>query len=312
MIKTLLITGGTGFVGKGLVKLLLKKGYQINLLVREEPDAKQDPNLRTFKWDVYKGEIDQNCIENVDAIIHLAGEEIAAKRWTDERKKQIVGSRTQSIRMIYDLLRKTKNQVNHIISASAVGYYGDRASEFLTEESLPSKDFLAETCIAWEEAVDEGHKLGLRVVKLRSGIILAKNGGVLPQMNKPMQFGFGVIPGSGDQWLSWIHYLDALNVYAYALENESLKGAYNMVAPGAVTLEEMMRSMASAMDKTPIFVHTPEFALKIAIGEMSIMALASTKVSSAKLVNSGYNFKYPVIMEAMEEIYRNEESIELT
>ncbi len=308
MTKTILITGGTGFVGKGLVKLLLKKGYLINLLVRDMHEGMEAPNLRMFKWDVYKGEIDHSCIENADAIIHLAGEDIAAKRWTDERKKQIVDSRTQSIRMIYDLLRKNKNQVNHIISASAVGYYGDRANELLTEESLPSKDFLAETCIAWEEAVDEGHKLGLRIAKLRSGIILAKNGGVLPQMNKPMQFGFGVIPGSGEQWVPWIHYLDALNVYAYALENESLKGVYNMVAPGAVTLEEMMRNMATAMNKTPVFVHTPEFALKVAIGEMSLMALESTRVSSEKLVNSGYKFKYPSINEAMEEIYKDTES----
>ena len=303
MIKTILITGGTGFVGKGLVKLLLKKGYHISLLVRHEPEGMEDPNLRIFKWDVYKGEIDQDCIENADAIIHMAGEEIAAKRWTDERKKQIVESRTQSIRMIYDLLRKTKNQVNHIISASAVGYYGDRANELLTEESLPSKDFLAETCIAWEEAVDKGHKLGLRIVKLRSGIILAKDGGVLSQIDKPIRFGMGVIPGSGNQWISWIHYVDALNVYAFALENESLKGVFNLVAPRPVTVEDMTRSIARAMNKSPLFIHTPAFAMKIAIGEMSIMALESTKVSSEKLTNSGYNFKYPLMEEALAEIY---------
>ena len=304
MIKTILVTGGTGFVGKGLVKLLLKKGYHINLLVRHEPEGMKNPNLRTFIWDVYKGEIDQGCIENVDAIIHLAGEEIAAKRWTDERKIQIVESRTKSIRMIYDLLRKTKNQVNHIISASAVGYYGDRGNELLTEESLPSKDFLAETCIAWEEAVDEGHKLGLRVVKLRSGIILDKNGGVLPQMDKPIRFNLGIIPGSGDQWVSWIHYQDTLNAYLFALENKSLKGVYNMVAPGAVTLEEMMRRIANALDKSPLFVHTPKFVLKVAIGEMSLMALESTKVSANKLSESGFTFKYALLDEAMADIYK--------
>lgn len=306
MIKTILVTGGTGFLGKGLVKLLLNKGYHINLLIRNEPEGIENPNLRTFKWDVYKGEIDQDCIENVDAIIHLAGEEIAAKRWTDERKRQIVESRTQSIRMIYDLLRKTKNQVNHIISASAVGYYGDRGNEFLTEESFPAKDFLAETCIAWEAAVDEGHKLGLRIVKLRSGIILDKDGGVLPQMDKPIRFGLGIIPGSGQQWVSWIHYMDALNAYLYVLENENLKGVYNMVAPGTVTLEEMTRRLANALDKSPLFVHTPKFALKIAMGEMSLMVLESTKVSSEKLSESGFTFKYPVLAEALADIYKKE------
>ena len=303
MIKTILISGGTGFLGKGLVNLLLNKEYNINLLVRHEPDGIKNPNLRTFKWDVYNGEIDQDCIHNVDTIIHLAGEEIAAKRWTEERKHQIVVSRTKSIRMIYDLMRKTKNQVNHVISASAVGYYGDRGNEFLTEESLPSKDFLAETCIAWEEAVDEGHKLGLRIVKLRSGIILAKNGGVLSQMDKPIRFGMGVIPGSGNQWVSWIHYVDALNVYDFILENENLKGVFNLVAPRPVTLEVMTRSIASAMNKSPLFIHTPAFAMKIAIGEMSIMALESTKVSPEKLTNSGYTFKYPSMEEALAEIY---------
>lgn len=304
MIKTILITGGTGFVGKELVKLLLQKGYKVNLLIRHELKGIENRNLKTFKWDIYKGEIDKDCIQGADAIIHLAGEEIAAKRWTEERKQQIIESRTKSIRMIYDLLRKNKNQVNHIVSASAVGYYGDRGIEILVEESLPSKDFLAETCIAWEEAIDEGEKLGLRIVKLRSGIILGSGGGVLPQMSKPMNFGFGVIPGSGRQWVSWIHFQDALGIYTYALENENLKGVYNMVSPEAVTMEKMLRSMAAAMKRSPLFVHAPEFALKIAMGEMSLMVLESTKVSSEKLKKSGYDFEYPTIKEAMDEIYK--------
>lgn len=301
-IKTILITGGTGFVGKELVKLLLQKGYKINLLVRNEVKGNELPNLTPFKWDVYKNEIDKDCIKNADAIIHLAGEEIAAKRWTDERKQQIIDSRTKSIQMIYDLLRKNKNQVEHVISASAVGYYGDRGNELLSEESLPSKDFLAETSIAWEEAVDEGEKLGLRIVKLRSGIILDDSGGAFPQMSKPLRFGFGVIPGSGNQWVPWVHFQDALNIYVYALENEKLKGVYNMVAPEPVTLETMMRSIAAAMKRTPLFVHVPEFALKLAIGEMSLMVLESTKALSVKLVKSGYKFKYPTIESTMSEI----------
>ncbi len=303
MIKTILITGGTGFVGKGLVKLLLQKGYHINLLVRGEAVKMEDANLKTFRWDVYKGEIDKDCIQNADAIIHLAGEEIAAKRWTDERKKQIIESRTKSIRLIYDLLRKNKNQVKHIISASAVGYYGDRANELLTEESLPSKDFLAETCIQWEEAVDEGRKLGLRIVKLRSGIVLDEHGGVLSQMNKPLQFGLALVPGSGTQWVSWIHFQDAINIYLYALENENIEGVYNMVSPEPVTLDELTRCIAKAKKISPLLINVPEFALKIAIGEMSLMVLESTKVSSGKLWESGYKFKYPKIKEAMDEIY---------
>lgn len=303
MIKTILITGGTGFVGKELVKLLLKKGYYINLLVRGEVNNIDNPNLRTFKWDVCKGEIDKDCIKNADAIIHLAGEGIGAKRWTDERKRQIIESRTKSIRLIYDLLRRNKNQVKHIISASAVGYYGNRGNELLAEDSLPSKDFLAETCIEWEEAVDEGRKFGLRIVRLRSGIILGEHGGVLSQMNKSLKYGLGVIPGSGNQWVSWIHLQDAINIYTYFLESESREGVYNMVAPETVTLDELTRSIAKSKNQSPLFLHVPEFALKIAIGEMSLMVLESTKASSEKLRTTGYKFSYPTLKGALDDIY---------
>jgi uncharacterized protein (TIGR01777 family) len=302
MTKTILITGGTGLVGKQLVNLLAKSGYKIHLLTRGNRKT-LNPEVRTFKWNIYEREIDKECIEGVDAIIHLAGEEIAAKRWTDERKQQIIDSRTESIKMIYGLLRNNKNQVNHVISASAVGYYGDRGNEILTEDSLPSKDFLAETCIAWEEAVDLGEKLGLRIVKLRSGIILDPTGGVLPQLEKPIKFGLGAIPGSGSQWVSWIHLQDAIGIYRLALENEAIKGVYNMVAPEPITLEKMTKTIARAMKRSPLFFRVPEFALKVVIGEMSLMVLESTKASSDKIKKAGYIFEYPVIGEAISEIY---------
>lgn len=305
MIKTILITGGTGFVGKGLVKLLLEKGYSINLLVRGDTPDFVTTSIKTFKWDVYDNSIDKACIRDVGAIIHLAGEDIAAKRWTEERKTQIIESRTKSIRLIYDLLRKNKNQVKHIISASAVGYYGDRSDELLDESSLPSKDFLAETCIEWEEAVNEGKKFGLRIVNLRSGIILGKQGGILPQMNKFLRFGLCFIPGSGSQWVSWIHYDDAINIYAYALEKQGMEGVYNMVSPEPMVLTRITRSNSLANGNSPLFIHVPEFVMKIAIGEMSLIALESSKVSSRKLENSGYQFKYRKIDEAMKNIYAN-------
>lgn len=304
MIKTILITGGTGLVGKQLVKLLVKKGYKINLLVRKSGEKIEIAGVKTFIWDIYKREIDKECIQDADAIIHLAGEEIAGKRWTDERKRQIIESRTESIRMIYDLMLKNKNQVNHIISASAIGYYGNRGNELLTESSLPFKNFLAETCVAWEEAVDEGEKLGLRIVKLRTGIILDSKGGALPQMAKPVKFGFGVILGSGSQWVSWIHVMDVLQIYTYALENENIKGVYNMVAPEPVTFDTMTHSIAKGMKKSSLFFHVPSLFLKVALGEMSMMVLESTKVSSEKLEKAGYIFQYPNIQNALNEIYK--------
>lgn len=305
MIKTILITGGTGLVGKKLVKLLVQKGYKINLLVRKIGKRNEIAGVRTFIWDIYKREIDKECIQDADAIIHLAGEEIAGKRWTEERKRQIIESRTESIRMIYDLMLKNKNQINHIISASAIGYYGNRGDELLTESSLPYKNFLSETCIAWEEAVDEGEKLGLRIVKLRTGIILDSKGGALPQMAKPVKFGLGVILGSGSQWVSWIHVKDVLQIYTYALENENIKGVYNMVAPEPVNFDTMTHAIAKGMKKSSLFFHVPELVLKVAIGEMSMMVLESTKVSSDKLEKAGYIFEYPNIQEALNEIYNN-------
>ncbi len=151
--------------------------------------------------------------------------------------------------------------------------------------------------------MDEGEKLGLRIVKLRSGVILGQSGGILPQMDKPIRFGLGVIPGSGKQWVSWIHFRDALNIYTYALENEGIKGVYNMTAPEPVLLEEMTRCMAASTKRSPLFIHAPEFALKIAIGEMSLMVLESIRVSSERLERSGFTFLFPNIKAALDQIY---------
>ncbi len=305
MIKTILITGGTGLVGKQLVSLLLSKGYKIHLLARGRSKS-ANPRLRIFKWEVYKRQIDPECIIGVDAVIHLAGEEIASKRWTDDRKAQIIESRTESIRLIYKLLSENRNQVAHVVSASAVGYYGSRGDDILTEESLPSKDFLAETCIEWEDAVDEGYKLGLRIIKLRSGIILAAEGGFLKQMEKPLRLGLGIILSRGSQWISWIHIQDALDMYIFALENEQINGVYNMNAPTPVTNDQITHAIASAIKKYPIYFHLPGNLLKLALGEMSILALGSTKASSAKIIRAGFNFRYPDIEAALKEIYSNQ------
>ncbi len=305
MIKTILITGGTGLVGNHLVKELLLKGYRINLLTRK-PSVSSNPDVSMFKWDVYKREIDKNCIAGVDAIIHLAGESIAGGRWTEDRKRQIRESRTESIRMIYNLFNQTKNQVSHVISASAIGYYGDRGDEILKEESLPAKDFLADTCIEWEQAVDEGSKRGLRIVKLRSGVILDKEEGALKQMAMSMKMGIGTILGSGKQWISWIHIRDVVNMYIFALENESLSGPYNMAAPSPVNNRSMIQAIAAARNKSVNFIHVPDFALKLIMGEMSRLVLSSTRVSPEKIIKAGFQFAYPTIEGALKQIYSTE------
>ncbi len=303
MSKTILITGGKGLVGKPLTQLLLQKGYTIHILSRND-EQQGIPNIKTFKWDVYKREIDGKCLDRVEAIIHLAGEGIAGKRWTDTRKKQIIESRTESIRLLYALLQKNPSHtVKSVISASAIGYYSDRGDDLMTEENKPAADFLAHSCVEWEKAVDEGLDLGLRIVKFRTGIVLDKNGGALSQMAKPVKMGFGAALGSGKQWMPWIHIQDVIRMYAYALENENLTGVFNMVAPNPVTNKEMSKAIAEALDKPFWLPNVPAFALKAAMGEMSTLVSGSTKVSANKIQAAGFKFDYPHLKEALKEIY---------
>jgi uncharacterized protein (TIGR01777 family) len=214
--KSILLTGGTGLIGKTLTAQLLAKGYQVSHLSRTPGN---DPQVKTFLWDVHKGEIDAHCIDGVDIVIHLAGAGIADSRWTDERKKEIIESRTKSIGLVYQLLGTKKHKVNTIISASAIGYYSDRGNELLTETSPPNNDFMARCCIEWEAIVDEAAKLNLRVVKFRTGVVL-NNGGALKQMALPVKLYVGSPMGSGKQWVPWIHWQDVVDMYLFAIENE--------------------------------------------------------------------------------------------
>ena len=303
MSKTILITGGSGLVGKHLTKMLLQKGYKIHILSRND-EQQSSPNIKTFKWDVYKREIDNECINDVEIIIHLAGEGIADKRWTEKRKKQIIESRTESIRLLYTLLKNNPaHPVKSVISASAIGYYSDRGNELMVEENKPANDFLAQSCVEWEKAVDEGLHLGLRIVKFRTGIVLDKNSGALSQMSKPFKIGFGAALGSGKQYMSWIHIQDTIRMYIYAVENENLEGIYNMVAPKPVTNKEMSKAIAEALHKPLWLPYVPAFALKLAMGEMSTIVLGSIKVSADKIQSVGFKFDYSDLKSALKEIY---------
>ncbi len=299
MNKHILITGGTGLVGKKLTGLLLEKGYQVSLLSRME---KNIPNVKTYLWDVDKGMIDKNCITGVDLIVHLAGEGIAEKRWTDDRKKEITESRTRSIKLIYDLLKQQPHQVKKVISASATGYYSDRGDDLMTEESAPAGDFLGKCCIDWEQAVDEGESLGLEILKFRTGVVLTDDGGALKQLALPIKFGFGTVLGSGKQWIPWIHLQDAIDLYLFGIENQ-LTGVYNMVAPNPVTNEKLTVAAAIQLHRPLWLPHVPAVALKLILGEMSAVVLGSTKVSAAKTEQAGFRFKYPLIKDAIREIY---------
>lgn len=297
--KHILITGGTGLVGRLITDELLKRGCSVSHLSRR-PGS--NPNVKTWLWDVYKGQIDENCLDGVSNILHLAGENIAARRWTDKRKKEIIDSRTRSIELIYQLIRNKPNGVNTIISASATGYYSDRGDELLTEESPPNNDFMAECCIKWENAVDEGKKLGLRIVKFRTGVVLNKNEGALREMSKPIKLGFGAPLGSGKQWIPWIHWKDAVDMYLYAIEKINLSGVYNMVAPNPVTNKQFTRALAKQLHRPMWPVRVPSFVLKLLMGEMSTIVLGSTRASAKKIENDGFVFKYPELAGALKEV----------
>lgn len=302
MIKTVLITGATGLIGRHLTQLLLNEGYIIHTLSRK--GIPEWPEIKSFSWDPEKGIIDKKCVENVDAIVHLAGESIAGKPWTSSRKQKIITSRTASIRLLYKLIQSNPlSKVNTVISASAMGYYGDRADEILTEEAQPGNDFMAQTCISWENAVSEGELLGLRVVKLRTGIVLTSEGGALPQLAGPVRAGFGTALGSGKQWMPWIHIDDAVRMYKFVLNNDEASGNYNQCSPIPVTNRQMTSAIADVLGKPLWLPGVPAFILRIALGEMKAVILNSTRTSANKIINLGFRFRFNDLGEALQNIY---------
>jgi uncharacterized protein (TIGR01777 family) len=298
--KRILITGGTGVLGKQLTQLLLDKGYTVSHLSRKPGN---DPKVKTFLWDVNKGQIDEHCIDGVDMIIHLAGAGIADGRWTGERKKEIIESRTKSIGLIYDLLKHKQHRVKKVISASGIGYYSDRGDELMIEDSPPAHDFMGECCIAWENAVNDGKALGLDILIFRTGVVLIKGEGALAKMDIPVKLGIGSPLGNGKQWLSWIHHQDVSAMYMFGVEHDELTGVYNMAAPTPVTNAQLTKAIARQMRRTLWAPNVPAFLLKLLLGEMATIVLGSTRVDAEKIEKAGFQFKYPDIESALQEIY---------
>lgn len=298
--KSILITGGRGLIGRHLTELLLKRNFAVGHLSRTHG---HNPDVNTFIWDIENGEIDEHCIDGVDLIIHLAGAGIAEKPWSKNRKKVLIESRTKSIQLIYSLLHRKKHQVKKVISASAIGYYGNRGSELLTETSDSGDDFLAKCCIAWEDAVDEGNALNLDVLKFRTGVVLTEEGGALPQLAKPIKIGLGAVLGNGKQFTSWIHIKDVLQMYLMGIDDESLKGVYNMVAPHPVTNAMLTKIVANHLNKPLLLPAVPAFALRIVLGEMCKVILNSTKVSADLIQSKKFRFQFTTIESAIKDIY---------
>jgi uncharacterized protein (TIGR01777 family) len=305
MTQTVLITGGTGLVGKALAKTLLTKGYNVIILTRDVSGKKNDRGISYARWDVAKQEIDLAALESADYIIHLAGAGVVDKRWTDAYKKEIVESRTESGRLIYEALKNNPNKVKTIVSASAIGWYGaDTAATKPFIETDPADDsFLGQTCKLWESSIEPVAELGKRLVKLRIGIVLSNDGGALAEFKKPLGLGVAAILGNGKQMVSWVHIEDLCNLFIAGIEDENLTGSYNAVTPIPVTNKTLTITLAKALKKKfYIPVHVPAFVLKLMLGQSSIEVLKSTTVSSKKMLDTGFKFKFKTIEAALGDL----------
>lgn len=293
----LLITGASGLIGKALQSSFKEKGYEMLLASRSEAKDAQH-----IQWSAETGfdEGDLKQLEELDAVIHLAGENVSGLRWTDEKKKAIRDSRVFGTRSMIETFDKLKQKPKVFISGSAIGFYGDRGNEELTETSAAGKTFLAEVCKEWEAESRRAEDQGIRTVLLRTGIVLSKDGGALAAMLTPFKLGVGGVIGDGKQWMSWVSIDDVVGIINYVLENENVRGAVNLAAPVPVTNEEFTKTLGSVLYR-PTFLPLPEFAIHMIFGEMGdALLLDSTRVIPKRLQEAGYEFKYTDLKTAIE------------
>lgn len=314
-MATILITGGTGMIGNHLSQLLTEKGYDIIILTRNKEPQTPNPKPRTGNisyatWDIKTPTIDIAAIQKADHIIHLAGANVAEKRWNKKRKQEILDSRTKSAALLIKALEENKNHVKTIVSASGIGWYGPDTAETLKngfkETDPAAEDFLGQTCVQWEKSIKPVKILEKRLVILRTGIVLSNDDGAFKEFKKPLRAGFATILGSGKQVISWIHIDDICRMYLYAIENKDVKGVYNAVAHEHVTNKQLMLQLAKRIrGKFYVPMHVPSFALKMALGEMSIEVLKSATVNNEKIRHAGFKFLYPSFESALNELEGN-------
>ena len=307
-METVLITGGTGLVGKALTGHLIKKGYHVIILTRKKPAGNASTNAGYALWNIQDKTIDIDALQKADHIIHLAGAGVVDKRWTNAYKKEILNSRTQTSALLIQALQQNKNKVKTIVSASAIGWYGaddeaERNGKGFTESAPAATDFLGETCRLWEQSVEPAGQLGKRLVKLRTSIVLSSDGGALAEFKKPLRFGIAGILSNGKQIVSWIHIDDLCRIYVEALQNQQLNGSYNAVAPHPVSNKILTLQLAARIKgKLFIPVHVPAFVLKLMLGESSVEVLKSCTVSCEKIKQAGFTFLYPSIEAALGQL----------
>lgn len=298
--SSVLITGGSGMIGKHLTATLLERGFSVSHLSRK---AAKPGKVRTYIWDPEKKSVDRDAFSGIDFIVHLAGANVGEKRWTEKRKTEILESRVGSARFLYETIRSLGTGLKGFISASASGIYGSQISEKIFDESDPAADdFLGMVCKSWEESADLFANEGIRTVKIRTGVVLEKSDSALSKLMMTGKFGFLVQTGSGRQYMPWIHINDLCNIYVKAIEDPLITGPYNAVAPEHVTHKYFMKVLGEVMKRPVLPFPVPEFVLKTILGEMSEVVLKGSRVSDEKLLNAGYKFGFGSLKDALSDV----------
>lgn len=293
----ILITGGTGLIGNALCKKLIENGHEVSILTR---NLIKSNTIKYFLWDVNKSTIDEKAFDGVEHIIHLAGSGIAEKKWTDERKKDIINSRVNSSKLILSVLQKRNIQLKSFVGASAIGIYGMTTSEkIFTENDLGPSDFLSETCMSWENSYSDFDTVSERQCIVRISVVIAKEGGALKKLLPIFKFGLGSGIGTGKQYMPWIHIDDLVSVFYETLFNHSYQGIYNAVATEHVTNNSFSKQLAKSLKKPFFMPLIPAFIIKLMYGEMANVILEGSRVSNGRLMRKGFIFKYPDLKNAL-------------
>jgi len=296
----ILMTGSSGLIGSALVPLLASQGHQVVRLVRHQTAPGEDVAV----WDPDAGKLEVSALEQTDAVVNLAGENIASGRWTEERKKRIRESRVRGTRLLSETLAQLAIPPRVLVSASAVGFYGPRGDEVLTEESLPGPDFLADVCKEWEAATEPARQKGIRVVNLRTGMALSGKGGALTAMLPAFRMGVAGKIGDGRQFVSWIAIDDLTRAISHAIAHESLSGPVNAVSPNPVRNAELTKALGKALGR-PTFLAMPAFAVRLIFGEMAdALLLASQRAQPRRLLDTGFTFQFPDFEAALRHVLK--------
>jgi len=305
MSKRIIVTGATGLIGRKLVNVLIQRGDNVIVFSRDAIKAKSifPKAMECVEWNYQHPKNWESKLEELDAVIHLAGLNLFAKRWNEDFKKSVIESRKVSTKNLVDAIKSCNTKPEVFISASGIGYYGDCEDEILTEESPNGKDFLADVCKIWESESNKIEEVGVRSVQVRTGLVLSPEDGALNQMLPPFKFFMGGPLGNGKQWSSWLHIDDIVGIYLHAIDNKKLSGAVNAASQNPVRMKEFAQILGKILNRPSLF-SVPKFVLKFVAGEAAEVVTASQRIDANKILGSGYKFKFETLEDALNNLLK--------